>query len=492
MLEKDPGARGTMAEVRAALRGSRRRSAHGGRGPTPVRAAAPSTQALDRRRGDSRGRGRRGRCTGTYQRRVERTSCRCRRRTGRSTQTRRRATSTSRPERCSIASTGKRIRRRPSPCSSARSKRIGVRGRLCGADRGVPLPQPGRAGSAVAQPDVAKRAARRDAESGTWPPPTSRWASPCPIRRAGRPTPRRHSARPSTSIHAAPRPIAGWRWRRARRKNRRRATWNVGWRSSRATGCCCRRLGLQFYRNADYTAARPRPWEKARDSLTRQRARAGESRGGVPHARSPRRRGIHASAGDRNRAGGAVCTRTSARFASSRAATTRRSGHSSGRSRLRRTDICTGPTSPTPIAGPQATRAGRPTYAPLSGWSAPTDQTPDDPDLQSRLALFLAKSGDTSAALAALDSLERHPPAQGVMLFRIGVAYEVCGARDKALAALQKALARATRKRNARRTRAARPAQRHPVSQDAVRAFRSRLVATPRCHPLECVDCQHM
>jgi len=65
---------------------------------------------------------------------------------------------------------------------------------------------------------------------------------------------------------------------------------------------------------------------------------------------------------------------------------------------------------------------------------------PDDVDLQSRLALFLAKSDDKDAALGALRSLDQKASLQGVMLFRIGVAYEVCGARDKALAAIEKAL----------------------------------------------------
>ena len=65
---------------------------------------------------------------------------------------------------------------------------------------------------------------------------------------------------------------------------------------------------------------------------------------------------------------------------------------------------------------------------------------PDDVDLQSRLALFLAKSGDKDAALGALRSLDQKASLQGVMLFRIGVAYEVCGVRDKALAAIENAL----------------------------------------------------
>jgi serine/threonine-protein kinase len=65
---------------------------------------------------------------------------------------------------------------------------------------------------------------------------------------------------------------------------------------------------------------------------------------------------------------------------------------------------------------------------------------PGDADLQSRLALFLAKSGDKDAAVRSLAALDQKAPLQGVMLFRIGVAYEVCGARDKALAAIESAL----------------------------------------------------
>jgi tetratricopeptide (TPR) repeat protein len=65
---------------------------------------------------------------------------------------------------------------------------------------------------------------------------------------------------------------------------------------------------------------------------------------------------------------------------------------------------------------------------------------PEDPDLESRLALYLAKSGDKGAALDALQRVERLAPTQAVMLFRIAVAYEVCAMRDKALTALEKAM----------------------------------------------------
>ncbi len=54
--------------------------------------------------------------------------------------------------------------------------------------------------------------------------------------------------------------------------------------------------------------------------------------------------------------------------------------------------------------------------------------------------MFLAKSGDTAAAATALDVLDSKEPLQGVVLFRIAVAYEVCGVRDQALSALARAL----------------------------------------------------
>ena len=39
-----------------------------------------------------------------------------------------------------------------------------------------------------------------------------------------------------------------------------------------------------------------------------------------------------------------------------------------------------------------------------------------------------------------MQRFERVAPAQPVMLFRIGVAYEVCGKRDQALIALERAM----------------------------------------------------
>jgi serine/threonine-protein kinase len=65
---------------------------------------------------------------------------------------------------------------------------------------------------------------------------------------------------------------------------------------------------------------------------------------------------------------------------------------------------------------------------------------PDDPDLQSRLALYLAKAGDKAAAVDVLRRVEQAGATQAAMLFRIGVAYEVCGIRDKALTAVERAM----------------------------------------------------
>ena len=65
---------------------------------------------------------------------------------------------------------------------------------------------------------------------------------------------------------------------------------------------------------------------------------------------------------------------------------------------------------------------------------------PDDPDLQSRLALYLAKSGEKTAALETLSRVEQAKPTQAVTLFRVAVAHEVCGVREKALTSLESAM----------------------------------------------------
>jgi tetratricopeptide (TPR) repeat protein len=65
---------------------------------------------------------------------------------------------------------------------------------------------------------------------------------------------------------------------------------------------------------------------------------------------------------------------------------------------------------------------------------------PQDVTLRSRLALYLAKRGDRNAALAELAGLEATAGKDARARYRMLVAYEVLGARDRALAALGQAL----------------------------------------------------
>ncbi|MFY9822227.1 MAG: tetratricopeptide repeat protein [Thermoanaerobaculia bacterium] len=67
-------------------------------------------------------------------------------------------------------------------------------------------------------------------------------------------------------------------------------------------------------------------------------------------------------------------------------------------------------------------------------------KTPDDATLHSRLALYLAKRGDRDEALRELARLETTAGKDARAQYRMLVAYEVTGARDKALAALGQAL----------------------------------------------------
>jgi eukaryotic-like serine/threonine-protein kinase len=66
--------------------------------------------------------------------------------------------------------------------------------------------------------------------------------------------------------------------------------------------------------------------------------------------------------------------------------------------------------------------------------------TPDNSSLRSSLALYLAKRGDSAKALEELKALEKLSGKDVSSWFRIVVAYEVCGQREKALAALDRAL----------------------------------------------------
>jgi serine/threonine-protein kinase len=61
---------------------------------------------------------------------------------------------------------------------------------------------------------------------------------------------------------------------------------------------------------------------------------------------------------------------------------------------------------------------------------------------RSRLALYLAKAGDTAAALAELEQVLTPDVAEVNTLYRAAVTYELAGRRDEALATLERALAR--------------------------------------------------
>jgi len=68
------------------------------------------------------------------------------------------------------------------------------------------------------------------------------------------------------------------------------------------------------------------------------------------------------------------------------------------------------------------------------------DTAPHDPTLRTRLALYLAKRGDCSDALAEIAALSDLPDGEAAAWYRLAVADEVCDRRDAALAALESAL----------------------------------------------------
>ena len=65
---------------------------------------------------------------------------------------------------------------------------------------------------------------------------------------------------------------------------------------------------------------------------------------------------------------------------------------------------------------------------------------PEDGDLRSTLALYLAKSGDTNAALQELQQVEQQTNLEAVQLFRVAVTHEIAGQREPALTRLEQAL----------------------------------------------------
>jgi serine/threonine-protein kinase len=66
--------------------------------------------------------------------------------------------------------------------------------------------------------------------------------------------------------------------------------------------------------------------------------------------------------------------------------------------------------------------------------------TPNDAETRSSLAVYLAKLGDTAGALAELAQVEKVPGRGKGILFKTALVYELAGDRDKALAALGRAI----------------------------------------------------
>jgi tetratricopeptide (TPR) repeat protein len=69
------------------------------------------------------------------------------------------------------------------------------------------------------------------------------------------------------------------------------------------------------------------------------------------------------------------------------------------------------------------------------------EAAPQDPELRSRLALYLAKRGDGAAARSELERLATRADLDAATLYRAAVAREVVGDRAAALELLRRALA---------------------------------------------------
>jgi serine/threonine-protein kinase len=64
----------------------------------------------------------------------------------------------------------------------------------------------------------------------------------------------------------------------------------------------------------------------------------------------------------------------------------------------------------------------------------------NDGGVRSSLALYLAKTGDTSGALSEIAQVERSGTNSASILFKIALTYELAQHRDKALDALSRAI----------------------------------------------------
>jgi tetratricopeptide (TPR) repeat protein len=67
-------------------------------------------------------------------------------------------------------------------------------------------------------------------------------------------------------------------------------------------------------------------------------------------------------------------------------------------------------------------------------------KTPQDLDLRTSLAMYLAKNGKKQDALTELQPVEREPKKDAAIWYKSAVVYELCGHRDQALAALATAV----------------------------------------------------